>query len=193
LPLNSENSQRLLNHPIAQDYCILKHIAWFRRTSARKCCRHDCRIPFPIMGLSSARVRNQAEGEVGAKGGGSGPAPSSHTATDSNPPSGGRRGGGQNPQLNDSPKLPSPGGTKARQPNGRQSDAPQELAPDAQAMNPSRCEIGAPSFVGDGVCPEVCRHSRERRRQAESSAASARGRRRDAKRKLVRLECLLRA
>ena len=87
--------------------------------------------------------RNQAEGEVGAKGGGSGPAPSSHTATDSNPPSGGRRGGGQNPQLNDSPKLPSPGGTKARQPNGRQSDAPQELAPNELATNPSRREIGA--------------------------------------------------
>jgi hypothetical protein len=148
------------------------------------------------MGMTTRCIRpyrNQAEGEVGAKGGGSGPAASSHTATDSNPPSGGRGGGGKNPQLNDSPKLPSPGGTKARQPNGRQSDAPQELAPDAQAMNPSRCEIGAPSFVGDGVCPEVCRHSRERRRQAESSAASARGRRRDAKRKLVRLECLLRA
>ena len=79
------------------------------------------------MGMRTIGIRpyrNQAEGEVGAKGGGSGPAASSHTATDSNPPSGGRRGGGQNPQLNDSPKLPSPGGTKARQPNGRQSDAP---------------------------------------------------------------------
>jgi hypothetical protein len=48
---------------------------------------------------------------MGAKGGGSGRAASSHTATDSNPPSGGR-GGGRSPQLNDSPKLPSPGGTK---------------------------------------------------------------------------------
>jgi hypothetical protein len=79
---------------------------------------------------------------VGAKGGGSGRAASSRTATDSNPPSGGRRGGVPSPQLNDSLQLPSPGCTKTRQPNGRQSEAPQELVPDA-AMNPSRREIEA--------------------------------------------------
>ena len=99
------------------------------------------------MGMTTRCIRpyrNQAEGEVGAKGGGSGPAASSHTATDSNTPSGGREGGGgPNPQLNNSPKLPSPGGTKIRQPNGRQSDAPQELAPNELATNPSRREIGA--------------------------------------------------
>ena len=99
------------------------------------------------MGMRTIGIRpyrNQAEEEVGAKGGGSGPAASSHTTTDSNPLSRERGGGGgPNPQLNNSPKLPSPGGTKIRQPNGRQSDAPHELAPNELATNLSRHEIGA--------------------------------------------------
>lgn len=55
-PLSSGNSQGLLNRPSARGYCLLKHTACFHRTFAKKCCRRSCRIPFPIMGLSSAPV-----------------------------------------------------------------------------------------------------------------------------------------
>lgn len=127
LPLHSENSQRLLNHPTAQGYYILKHIACFRRTSARKCCQRNCRIPFPIMGLGSARVRNQAEGEEA--GGGSGRAASSRTATDSNPPSGAGRGGAPSTQLKGSPELPAA------------AAAPNQGSPMAINQNPPRTSL----------------------------------------------------
>ena len=70
----------------------------------------------------------------------------------------------------------------------------QELAPNA-AMNPSRPRL-CPAFAGDGACPGVYRHSRDRewKRQAQSCAESARGRRRDgtARGSRVRLKSLLR-
>lgn len=134
-PLSSGNSQELLNRPSARGYCLLKHTACFHRTFAKKCCRRSCRIPFPIMGLSSAPVRNQAEGAEGAAGG---HAAISHAATGSSPPSGG--GGGPVPNSDDSPEYPNRGKNQARIMAGNRGIRPQRTSLRCEAASPARAQ-----------------------------------------------------
>lgn len=144
-PLSSGNSQGLLNRPSARGYCLLKHTACFHRTFAKKCCRRSCRIPFPIMGLSSAPVRNQAAGAEGAAGG---HAAISHAATGSSPPSGGG-GGGPVPNSDDSPEYPNRGKNQARIMAGNRGIRPQRTSLRCEAASPARRKIV-------GACRRLC-------------------------------------